>query len=141
MKYLIATIIILGSIIIYQIKSNRFESTARGFLSSIINSSKSSYCLAETREMETAAREKFKIYEANPGGQLLISEMKNDLKTYEENLKENGCEEITKKYLKPNALKEFSEKSAFLKDQYDFYAVASGESYILVKLRRVFGVN
>ncbi len=120
MKYLIATVIILGS---------------------IINSSKSSYCLETTREMEAIAHEQLKIHEKNPGNRLLISQMKHDLKTYEENLKENNCDEITTKYLSPNAKNEFSEKSSYLKDQYDFYAVASGEPYILVKLRRIFGLN
>lgn len=141
MKYIAATIAILGAILIYQNNQKKIGwDHLKDFGDSMVESYKSSECLNQARELENKVKEINLKSEENPN-RLTVSLTKWDLKEFIKFQEDNNCNKLVKTFLTRNGKEEFLEKSVFLQDQFDLYAVASGEPYLLVKLKRLFGIH
>ena len=136
MKYILGALLLAASILIYQnaTKKSAWESFAE-FGQSLKISMETDVCVRAMQEALRNAQTLEESYKSSPSEENLRA-LYSDLKSSEESAHKLGCQKLVKKHSSEQQKERFFESYKKVRSMSDFYAEASGESFLLIKWHR-----
>jgi hypothetical protein len=138
MKYILGTLAVACSILIFQNATSKSAwDSLKEFGAEFSNSIKGDMCVRQVHQGGIEVERLEKIFQENPSPQNL-SALNSVLKNIEDEQKEMGCKKLAKKFSSDKRKEAFFSFTQKIENKADFYAEASGEPYLLLKIRRFF---